>query len=96
MISGIPEVITTDQGKEFHNQAELSKAMGIDHRMTTLYHPQENGLDEWLHQTLINSLSKFAPVNRDRWDEKLAEVVYGYNSTVQESTKHTPFEAMFG
>ena len=30
------------------------------------------------------------------WDVKLAEVVYAYNTAVQESTKHTPFEAMFG
>lgn len=30
------------------------------------------------------------------WDDKLQEVVYAYNTAVQESTKHTPFEAMFG
>ena len=29
-------------------------------------------------------------------DESLQEVVYAYNTAVQESTKHTPFEAMFG
>lgn len=38
----------TDQGKEFFNQvnAELMKVFGIEHRMTTAYHPQANGLDE--------------------------------------------------
>ena len=98
MIMGIPEVMTTDQGKEFHNQvnAELMKVFRIDHRMTTAYHPQANGLDERLNQTLINALSKFAQVNKDMWDEKLAEVIYSYNTAVQESSKHTPFEAMFG
>ena len=44
----------------------------------------------------MNSLAKFAQENRDTWDEKLPEVVYAYNTAVQESTKHTPFEAMFG
>ena len=65
MIMGIPEVMTTDQGKEFHNQvnAELMKVFRIDHQMTTAYHPQANGLDERLNQTLINALSKFAQVN---------------------------------
>ena len=38
-------------------------------RMTTAYHPQANGLDERLNQTLINALLKFAQVNRDMWDE---------------------------
>ena len=72
------------------------KVSGIDHRLTTAYHPQANGLDERFNQTLVNVLSKFHQINRDRWDEKLAEVVYSYNSAYQESSKHTPFEAMFG
>ena len=55
MIMGVPEVMMTDQGKKFHNQvnAELMKVFRIDHRMTTTYHPQANGLDERLNQTLI-------------------------------------------
>ena len=28
------------------------------------------------------------------WDVKSGEVVYAYNTVMQESTKHTPFEAM--
>lgn len=72
------------------------EVFGINHRLTTPYHPQANGLDDRYNQTLINSLSKFAQDNRTTWDEKLSEVVYAYNTTVQESTKYTPFQAMFG
>ena len=95
---GIPSVITTDQGKEFRNQVntELMNVFRIQHRLTTAYHPQANGLDERLNQTLVNSLAKFAQDNRRTWDTKLNEVLYAYNTAVQESTKHTPFEAMFG
>ena len=95
---GLPSVMTTDQGREFCNYVnkELMNVFGIQHRLTTAYHPQANGLDEGLNQTLVNSLAKFAQENRDTWDEKLPEVVYAYNTAVQESTKHTPFEAMFG
>ena len=32
---------------------------------------------------------------QDTWDEKLSEVVYGYNTAMQDSTQHTPFEVMF-
>ena len=39
---GLPKVITSDQGGEFNNSldTELMKTMGIDHRLTTPYHPQ--------------------------------------------------------
>ena len=97
-VLGLPSVITTDQGSEFRNQlnAELTTTFGIKHRLTTAYHPQANGLDERYNQTLINSLSKFAQQCRGKWDDKLAEVVYAYNTAVQESSRCTPFEAMFG
>jgi IS30 family transposase len=39
---GIPRVITTDQGSEFRNELnkELASLLGIQHRLTTAYHPQ--------------------------------------------------------
>ena len=39
---GLPRVITSDQGREFNNELnrELAKRLGIDHRLTTSYHPQ--------------------------------------------------------
>ena len=47
-VMGIPQVLTSDQGSEFNNHmnAELMHVMGIQHRLTTAYHPQANGLDE--------------------------------------------------
>ena len=82
---GIPAVITTDQGREFHNQLNdvLMETFGIEHRLTTPYHPQANGLDERLNQTLMNAVAKYAAEARDTWDEKLPEIVYSYNSSVQ-------------
>lgn len=43
----LPSVITSDQG-EFHNRVnqEIMQDIRIDHRLTTPYHPQDNGLDE--------------------------------------------------
>lgn len=95
---GLPAVITTDQGSEFRNKLnqQLTERFGIKHRLTTAYHPQANGLDERYNQTLVNSLAKFAQDTRETWDENVGEVVYSYNTALQESTKHTPFESMFG
>ena len=95
---GLPSVITTDQGKEFPNllNAELMTVFGIKHRLTTCYHPQSNGLDERFNQTLVNALTKYAQDDRAAWDSNLKETVYTYNTAIQDSSKHTPFEAMFG
>ncbi len=42
MRMGLPRVITTDQGTEFRNDLdrELMETLGINHRLTTPYHPQ--------------------------------------------------------
>ena len=39
---GLPRVVTSDQGSEFNNSldTELMDMLGIDHRLTTPYHPQ--------------------------------------------------------
>ena len=93
---GLPSVMTTDQGREFRNQLNnyIMDTFGIRHRMTTPYHPQANGLDERYNQTLINAVAKFAQENREAWDEKIAEVVYAYNTAVHDSTKHSPFQVI--
>ena len=44
----------------------------------------------------MNALSKFAQEKRESWYEQLVEVVYSYNTAVQESTRRSPFEVMFG
>ena len=95
---GLPSVITTDQGKEFPNllNAELMTVFGIKHRLTTCYHPQSNGLDERFNQMLVNALTKYAQDDHAARDSNLKETVYAYNTAIQDSSKHTPFEAMFG
>ena len=42
MRMGIPQVIVSDQGKEFNNSldTELAKVLGVTRRLTTPYHPQ--------------------------------------------------------
>ncbi|CAB4007441.1 retrotransposable element [Paramuricea clavata] len=51
---GVAEVIISDQGREFVNQIneELFRLTGTDHRISSAYHPQTNGLDEHMNQTI--------------------------------------------
>ena len=42
MMFGLPRVITSDQGSEFNNALDLRlmEMLGVEHRLTTPYHPQ--------------------------------------------------------
>ncbi len=46
---GCPEVIITDQGREFVNSlsAQLYQITNTQHRITSAYHPQTNGSDSF-------------------------------------------------
>ena len=41
-------------------------------------------------------LVKYVTDKRDEWDDYLDTCVYAYNTSVQESTRFSPFEVMFG
>ena len=42
-----------------------------------------------------HATAKYSQDRRDEWDVKLGELVYAYNTSFQESSKHSPFEVMF-
>ncbi|XP_065899898.1 uncharacterized protein [Dysidea avara] len=97
MRMGIPRVITTDQGTEFNNHLDkrMMSLLQIDHRLTTAYHPQANGLVERFNQTLQNMIVKFIDHKKEQWEDFLDTCVYSYNTSKQESTQYSPFELMF-
>ena len=68
----------------------------IDHRLTSPYHPQANGLTERFNQTLIRSLTKMTQESPDDWDVHLPTVLLGYRATIQASTRYTPFYLLHG
>ena len=88
----------SDQGREFVNKVnqELFKLCGTDHRISSAYHPQTNGLDERMNQTLTGALVKFVNENQDDWDVHIKSVLFAYRTSKNDSTKFTPFELMFG
>ncbi|XP_065890009.1 uncharacterized protein [Dysidea avara] len=95
---GLPRVITSDQGSEFNNRLDkkLMKMMKIDHRLTTPYHPQANGLVERFNQTIQNMLVKFVNEKKELWEDYLDTCVFAYNTSKHESSKYCPFAVMFG
>ena len=48
----------------------LINLTGIEHRISSPYHPQTNGLDECTNQTLTRALTKFSEA-KENWDENI-------------------------
>lgn len=92
------KTIITDQGREFCNQLndELYTRLNINHRVATAYHPQTNGQTERYNQTLVNSLTKYINDEQTDWDQHIDPVLLAYRTSVQKSTKETPFYLAFG
>ena len=79
---GCCSVIISDQGREFVNAVNkrLFAMTNTDHRISSAYHPQTNGLVERFNQTLQRSLLKVVNENQTDWDEKLDGVLFAYRT----------------
>ena len=75
---------------------ELFQLCGTDHRISSAYHPQSNGLNERMNQTLTRAIVKFVNENHDDWDVHLKSILFAYRTSKNDSTKFNPFELMFG
>ena len=94
-VYGAPAEIVTDQGNEFREEfAQLMVDSYIDHRVTSAYHPQANGLAERTVQTMKRALAKMVHADPDTWYKKLPYAVLGYNASVQQSTGLCPYQLM--
>jgi hypothetical protein len=95
---GVPKVLISDRGSHFLNDLieELTTTYGIDHRKTTPYHPQTNGLAERVNQIIVRILRKTIRDNKRDWDTKLAAALWAYRTTFKVTTRQTPFALVYG
>ena len=68
---------------------------GVKQCVSSAYHPQTNGLDERLNQTLITTLKKVVDASSNDWDDHLSAALYAYRISRQASSKFSPFFLMF-
>lgn len=95
---GAPKSLLTDQGKQFTSALikELCKLLQINKLETVPYRPQTDGLVERFNRTLIQMLAASAREYSVDWDNLLPFVVFAYNTSVQESSKLSPFQLIYG
>src|ERR1043166_4308971 len=93
----MPQRILTDRGTHFKNKLVkgLTKKFEITHLLSTPYHPQTNGLVKRFNKTLCESLAKVSE-KESHWDEHIHEVLFGYRTNKQNTTKMTPFYLTYG
>lgn len=72
----------------------LFQLTGIDHRISSAYHPQTNGLDERMNQTLVRSLNKLSET-KDNWDQHIDAALYAYRVSRHASSKYSPFFLLY-
>jgi hypothetical protein len=95
---GVPRALHSDQGTEFLSKLfeETCRVFQIDKTKTSPWRPQSDGLVERLNRTVGSMLRQYVNKDQTDWDTWLPLVSMAYNSTVQYSTKFSPYYLMYG
>lgn len=92
---GLPSTLVTDRGPQFTSKVWQCVAglMGINHRLSTAYHPQTDGQSEIVNKVLGQYLRVYSNLEQTDWSDKLPLAEFCYNSTPHSATGLCPIEA---
>ena len=94
---GIPHVLVTDGGGEFVNGPfrKFLAEYGIEHRITSPYHPQSNGMTERFNGTIQKLILKLSGGRANKWSEFVSEALLAYRACTGPA-RMSPYQAVFG
>ncbi len=95
---GLPRILISDNGRQFDNLCfrEFCSELGIDHRFTSVAHPQTNGETEVTNRTILQGLKARLDQSKGQWVEDLYNVLWAYRTTFRIPTGETPFNLTYG
>jgi transposase InsO family protein len=97
-LHGTPDKIILDRGPQFaaRMMKELYWQLGIEHAMSTSFHPQTNGQKEQTNKEVTKYLHMFCNEEQDDWAKILPITEFAYNSHVHSASGSSPFELLYG
>ncbi|XP_038977811.1 uncharacterized protein LOC120108299 [Phoenix dactylifera] len=95
---GLPRILISDNGRQFDNSRfrEFCSELGIDHRFTSIIHPQTNGETDVTNRTILQGLKARLDRSKGQRVKDLYNVLWAYRTMFRLSTGETPFNLAYG
>jgi transposase InsO family protein len=97
-LHGLPRVLVSDRDPKFVSGfwKTLRRCLGTRLNMSSIRHPETNGLTERVNNTFQQLHRCFGCYDGTDWTDFLPQVEFAYNASRALGIEHTPFEAQFG
>ena len=97
-LHGLPESIISDREVQFvvGMMRELNNLLGIQMKLSTVYHPQTDGQTERINQELEQYLRVFIDHRQEQWLDWLGIAEFMYNNKIYTATKISLFKVNYG
>jgi transposase InsO family protein len=95
---GTPQILISDGGTHFtgKNFKKCLSKLGIEHRVSTAYHPQTNRLAETSNRQLKSILNKTMEKGCKDWSKKLDGALLAYRTALKTPIGMTPCRFVYG
>ncbi|GJV36086.1 reverse transcriptase domain-containing protein [Tanacetum coccineum] len=95
---GAPRAIISDRGTHFCNDqfAKVMLKYGVNHRLSTAYHPQTSGQVEVSNRGLKRILERTVGENRASWSDKLDDALWAFRTAYKTPIGCTPYKLVYG
>jgi hypothetical protein len=95
---GTPRILISDGGTHFtrKNFKKCLSKLGIEHRVSTAYHPQTNGQAEMSNRQLKSILNKTIEKGGKDWSKKLDGALWAYRTAFKTPIGMTPYQFVYG